>query len=338
MTNLATSYLGLELKNPIIAGASGLTSDLKSIEKIQESGAGAIVCKSLFQEEIQLQSLKFQKDIHRYDDIHPEMLTIFPDLEHGGPKEHLFWLKKTKENATVPVIASLNALDDDIWLDYSKQIEDTGVDAIELNLYRTPDHETKSSKEIENHYLKIISGIKETLSIPVSIKLSPYFTDLTGFIEEADQTGIDGVVLFNRLFAPNIDISKEEHTFSMSLSRKEDNLFTQKYTGLLYGKINADICSNRGIMDGEDLIRMLLTGANAVQIVSTLYKNSHSQIAKMISELNGWMEEKGYSSIGDFRGKLSRKTLGEKKHWLYKRTQYVKMLMQNSESLSKEIF
>lgn len=338
MTNLATRYLGLELKNPIIAGASGLTSDLKTIVKLQEAGAGAIVCKSLFEEEIQLESLKFQKDIHQYDDIHPEMLTVFPDLEHGGPKEHLFWLKKTKDETTIPVIASLNAVDNDVWLDYSKRIEDTGVDAIELNLYRTPDHETYDSAEIEDNQLETIGKIKKNLSIPVSIKLSPYYTNLLGFVKNAAKSGADGVVLFNRLFAPGIDIAKEEHTFSFNLSRKEDNLFTQKYTGLLYGKISADICASRGIMDGDDVIRMLLTGAKAVQVVSALYKHAPSHISDMIAALTAWMEEKGYSSIEDFRGKLSENTLGEKKHWLYKRTQYIKMLMQKSESVANQIF
>jgi len=338
MTNLSTKYLGLELKNPIIAGASGLTSDLKMIEKLQKSGVGAIVCKSLFQEEIQLESLKFEKDIHKYDNIHPEMLTMFPDLEHGGPKEHLYWVKKTKDEAEVPVIGSLNAVDDDIWLDYSRKIEDTGVDALEMNLYRIPDHDSLNAEEIETHQLNTIRRVKEALSIPVSVKMSPYYTNLTGFLKRIDETGVDGVVIFNRLFAPNIDIFHEKHTFPFSFSSQEDNLLTQKYTGLLYGAIKGDICSSRGIIDGQDLIKMLLTGASAVQVVTTLYKNTHSHIAVMKETLKSWMEEKGYASIDDFRGKLSRSALKDTHHWLYHRTQYVKMLMQSSKDLAEQIF
>jgi len=338
MSDLSIKYAGLNLENPIIAGASGLTANLKTIEKLQEAGIGAIVCKSLFEEEIQLESLKFQKDIHKYDDLNPEMLTTFPDLEYGGPKEHLFWLKKTKEESSVPVIGSLNAVNYDIWLDYSRRIEDTGVDAIELNLYRTPDHETHNAEEIENNHLENIALIKENLKIPVTVKLSPFYTNVPGFIKKADQAGIEGVVLFNRLFAPDIDIQKEEHSFPLTFSNSEDNLFTQKYTGLLYGQIKADICSSQGIMNGEDLIKMLLAGASSIQVVSTLYKNKLSRIQEMKETLKNWMNEKKYASIKDFRGKLSQEELGEKNHWLYKRTQYIKMLMQSSQSLADQIF
>jgi len=338
MIDLSTTYLGIKLDNPIIAGACGLTSDLGMIEKLQESGVGAIVCKSLFQEEIELEYMKFQRDIHQYDDINAEMLTIFPDLEHGGPKEHLYWLKRAKEEASVPVIGSLNAQDEEIWLDYARRIEDTGVDAIELNLYRTPEHDGQSSEELERRQLSVLSKVKEVLSIPVSIKISPFYTNLTGFIQAADAVGVDGVVVFNTLFAPDMDIIRERHTFPISFSRKEDNLFTQKYTGLIHGNISGDLCAGRSIMDGEDIVKMILAGADAVQVVSTLYRNTHYHIGIMKKDLEDWMKEKGYSSLDDFRGKLSRKSLGGRKPWLYKRSQYVKMLMQDSESLAAKIF
>ena len=338
MVDLRTSYLGIELKNPLIAGASGLTSDLETIKKIEQAGAGAIVCKSLFEEEIRLEAMEQEKELHKYDDIHAEMVTVFPDIKEKGPEYHLYWVKKTKENSSIPVIGSLNAVNSDVWVEYARLLEETGVDALELNFYNSANYDKKSSGEIEQDQIETLKKIRKTVDIPISVKLSPYYTNPENFIAQLDNIGVDGFVLFNRFFQSNINIETEEFTFPFNFSHKDDNRLPLKYTGLLSGSLNGSISSSTGIMDYDDVIRMLLAGADTVQLVTTLYKNGINHLGTILSGLEKWMEDKGYSSIDDFRGSMSRKNLGQKEHWAYMRSGYVKMLMQKSRSLADKIF
>jgi dihydroorotate dehydrogenase (fumarate) len=337
MADLTTTYMGLKLKSPVIAGASGLTSNLDMIKKIEEAGAGAIVCKSLFEEEIQLESLELNKDLHEHDNIHPEGLTLFPDLKEKGPDYHLYWVKKTKENSKIPVIASLNAVNEEIWIEYAKKIEQTGVDGIELNLYSSPDIIQNNSSNIEEKQLDVIKKIRKAIDLPISVKLSSYYTNLSGFVEQIDNIGIDGFVLFNRFFQSNIDINSEKFTLPFSLSDKEDNLLPLRFTGLLAGKVKGSLCSSTGIMDSDDVIRMILAGADAVQVVSTLYKNGPDHMKTILTGMEKWMDDKKYSSLKDFRGKMSRERLNPKDTWAYTRAQYVQMLMQPSDDLMDKI-
>lgn len=337
MADLTTSYMGLKLRNPVIAGASGLTSNFDMIKKIEKAGAGAIVCKSLFEEEIQLELLELDKDLHQHDDIHPEALTLFPNLEERGPDYHLYWVKKTKENSEIPVIASLNAVNEEIWIEYAKKIEQTGVDGIELNLYSSPDINKDNSSIIEEQQLVVLKKIRKAIDLPISVKLSPYYTNLSGFIKQIDKIGIEEFVLFNRFFQSNIDINSEKFTLPFNLSNKNDNRLPLRYTGLLAGKIKGSICSSNGIMDSDDVIRMILAGANSVQVVSTLYKNGPDHIKTILSELEKWMDDKQYSNLDAFRGKMSQEELSQKDSWAYKRAQYVRMLMQPSKDLMDKI-
>lgn len=337
MADLTTSYLGLKLRSPVIAGASGLTSNFDMIKKIELSGAGAIVCKSLFEEEIQLESLKLHKDLHKFDDLYAESITLFPDLKERGPDYHLYWLKKTKENSKIPVIASLSAVNEDIWIEYAKKIEKTGVDAIELNLYSSPYIDMNSSSVIEEKQFSILKKIRKAIDLPISVKLSPYYTNLYGFIKQIDTIGIDGFVLFNRFYQSNIDINSEKFTFSFNFSDKFDNRLPLRFTGLLASKVNGSICSSTGIMDSTDVIRMILAGADAVQVVSTLYKNGINQIETILTGLENWMNDNQYSSLKDFHSIMSLEKLHQNDSWAYKRAKYVKMLMQPSTDLMNEI-
>lgn len=337
MANLTTTYMGLKLGSPIIAGASGITFNVNLIKKIEEAGAGAIVCKSLFEEEIQLESLELNKGLHQHDDIHPEAITLFPDLEEKGPDYHLYVVKKIKENSGIPVIASLNAVNEEIWIEYAKKIEQTGVDGIELNLYSPPDIIHNSASKIEEKQLKIIKKIRKAIDLPISVKLSPYYTNLSRFIKQIDNIGIDGFVLFNRFFQSNIDIDSEKFILKFNLSNNNDNLLPLRFTGLLAGKIKGSICSSSGIMNYDDVIRMILAGADAVQVVSTLYKNGPNQIKTMLNGLETWMDDKKYSSLIDFRGKMSSETLNQKDSLAFTRAQYVRMLMQPSDDLMNKI-
>jgi dihydroorotate dehydrogenase (fumarate) len=325
MADLATSYMGLKINNPFIAGASELTSDLESIRNIASEGAGAIVVKSLFEEQIQLERLRLEDELTEYDEIHAEMLDIHPDLEHGGPQEHLHWLRKVKEAVDIPVFASLNAINRETWIDYAKQIEGTGVDGIELNFYLTPVDMDRKSADIEKEQTEILGEIKGSLKIPVAVKLSPFYANPLNLVKKMDNAGADGFVLFNRFFQPDIDPQKEKASMEFNLSSEGDHRLPLRYAGLLYGNINADICASSGVFGGMDAVKLLLAGASCVQVVSTLYRNRPDIIGTMVADLSEWMEKKGYHSIDDIKGKLSKKNSSDP--FAYERAQYVSMLM-----------
>ncbi len=333
MVNLTTKYMGLNLKNPVIVGASNLVKELDNIKKMEEAGAAAVVYKSLFEEQIELERLQLSEELNQYDERHAEMISLFPDIEHAGPTEHLMHLRRAVEAVTIPVIASLNCTFEETWIDYAKAIEQTGVNAIELNFYSVPGDFKKEEKAIVNEQLDIVNHVKKNLKIPVSVKLSPFYTNVLNVIQVMYFEGVDGFVLFNRLFQPDINIEKEEHRFQYHLSNEDDNRLALRYIGLLYGEINGSICANTGIFTGKDVVKMLLAGADCVQVVSTLYKNGITQVTKMLTEIETWMEQKNYGTIDSFQGKLSKKQM--KDPLAYKRAQYIDILMKSEEIFKK---
>jgi len=331
MIDLTTQYMGIKLKNPIIVGASKLTSNIETAKKLEASGAGAIVTASLFEEQIQLERFKMDEDREKYNDRHAEMITVFPEVEHAGPKEHLYWVQKTKKSLSIPVIASLNAVHEEIWVEYARLLQETGVDGLELNFYASPKHFDMDALSIEQEQISILEQIKDVITIPVSVKLSPFYTNPLHFISRLDQAGVHGFVLFNRLFQPDIDTGKQENTFPFHLSKRSDNRLPLRYAGLLSENIQADICSSTGIFEGEDVVKMILAGSACVQVVTTLYKNGIEYITNMLENLKIWMEQKGYASLNEFRGNMNKKN--SKDPWIYTRAQYVKLLMNPKEIL-----
>lgn len=334
MADLSTTYMGLKLKNPVIAGSSNLALHIDNIKAMEDAGIGAIVYKSLFEEQINLESAQMDDDMHLYDDRHAEMVRLFPNIEHAGPKEYLVQLKKIKKSSSVPIIASLNAIYIESWIEYAKLIEETGVDALEINLYTIPKNFELKGSEYEHNQLEVVKAVKKALKIPVAVKLSNAYSNPLNFISEIDKLNIDGLVLFNRFFEPEIDIDSEKHIFPFNLSNKGDYRNSLRYAGLLYGNIKADISSASGIFDGDDAIKMLLAGATTVQVVSTLYKNKFGQITKILNDIQSWMDKKEYTSINDFRGKLSRKNTNDP--YVYKRSQYVDILLNSSDQILRK--
>jgi len=333
MADLSSSYLGVKLKNPIILGASNLVTKPEVIKELEEAGIAAIVYKSLFEEQIQLESLQLDEDMNEYANRNSEMGRIFPELVHAGPKEHLHNLKKLKETSSVPVFASLNAIYEPSWVEYAKLLEETGVDGLELNLYATPGYFEVGASSIEDKQYQIVKSVKKAVKIPVSVKLSPFYTNTLNFIKKLDEAGIDGFVMFNRFFQPEIDIENETFHFPWELTQARDHQLALRYAGLLHGNVAGSICASRGIYSSEDVIRLLLSGADVVQTVSAIYQNQPAFVATMLTELNDWMDKKGYKTINDFRGKLSRKNL--KDPYTYQRAQYVDILMKSEEIFKK---
>jgi dihydroorotate dehydrogenase (fumarate) len=333
MADLSTTYMGVKLKNPIILGASNLVTKPEVIKELEEAGIAAIVYKSLFEEQIQLESLQFSEELNEYNNRNSEMGRIFPDIEHAGPKEHLYNLKKLKQSTSVPVFASLNAIYEPSWVEYAKLLEETGVDGLELNLYATPGYFEVGATSIEEKQYQIVRSVKKAVKIPVSVKLSPFYTNTLNFIKRLDEAGVDGFVLFNRFFQPEIDIENEIFHFPWELTQERDHHLSLRYVGLLHGNIEGSICGSRGIYTAEDVIRLLLAGSDVVQTVSTVYKNQPSHIATMLKGIEVWMNNKGYKKLDDFRGKLSRKSL--KDPYTYQRAQYVDILAKSEEIFKK---
>jgi len=333
MADLSTTYMGIKLKNPLILGACNLVTKPEIIKELELAGIAAIVYKTLFEEQIQLESLQLDEEMNEYDERNAEMIKIHPEIADGGPKEHLFNLKKLKENSSVPVFASLNALFEPSWIEYAKALEATGIDGLELNLYATPGYFEVGASSIEDKQYQIVKSVKKAVKIPVSVKLSPFYTNTLNFVKKLDEAGVDGFVLFNRFFQPDIDIENEVFYFPWELTQPRDIQLALRYSGLLHGNIEGSICASRGIYTAEDVIRLLLAGADTVQMVSVIYKKELSFVATMLTELNAWMDKKGYRTIDDFKGKLSRKNM--KDPFIYQRAQYVDILMRSEEVFKK---
>lgn len=333
MANLDVTYLGKSLRNPFIVGASNLSTDMDKLKKLEDAGAAAVVYKSLFEEQIHLENLQMYQQMSEYSERNAEMTSLFPDLEHAGPEEFLMNLSKARKSIGIPMFASINAVYRESWTDYAKRIETTGVDGIEVNFYSIPSDFSKSADDIESEMFEIAREIKSSVSIPVSIKLSPSYTNVLNLIKKLDNAGIDGIVYFNRLFQPDIDLNTEKHHYPYYLSNSDDSRLALRYSGLLYGEVKANLCAGNGIMAASDAIKMILAGADCVQIVSTLYKNKIDYLSTMIKELEYWMNAKGYTSLNDFRGKLSKKSMQDP--FVYKRAQYVDALF-NSDDIFKK--
>ena len=333
MADLSARYMGLSLKNPVIAGASSLTSNMDTIRKIEESGAAALVISSLFEETIQLQSFKMEQDMTYFDNLDAEIGTIFPDIEHSGPDEHLMWVRKAVEAVSIPVIASLNCVDPATWVEWAIKLEETGISGLELNLFAIPTDAEQSAATIEQYQMDTITAVVSAVKVPVSVKLSPFYTSPLNIVKTMDSAGVDGFVLFNRLWHPEIAIDQEKMSFPFHLSTPDDLGLPIRYVGLLSGQVKASLCASNGVHTGADGIRTILAGADVFQVVSTLFLNGTKQIQSILSEMEAWIDGKGYSSLADFRGKLSYGNSSEK--WTFKRAQYVRHLLNSSEYIKR---
>jgi dihydroorotate dehydrogenase (fumarate) len=325
--NLSTHYGGIALKNPIVIGASNIVTDPENLVKLEKAGAAAIVYKSLFEEQLQLEQFQLEQQQEAYSNWDAEHDTFFPRVKHAGPAEHILRLRDAKRKISIPLIGSLNCTHDETWEQFAVEMAGSGIDGLELNFYNNNTYFDLEANEIERKQLQTLKRVRAAVNIPIFVKLSPYYSNPLRMIELMDQAQADGFVLFNRLFQPDIDIEKEEHHYPYNFSSEADNRLALRYAGLLHKKVSGSVISNTGIHNGRDVVKMLLAGADAVQVVSAVYKKGIQYIETMLSELEGWMKKKGYESLDDFRGKLSKENLADP--FAYKRAQYVDILMKS---------
>lgn len=333
MTNLKTTYMGLELKNPIILGACNIAFDLDIVRKLEDAGIAAIVFKSLFEEQIALESIQLDENLKEYNERNAEMLKIFPSLAHAGPEEHLEKLRKLKKSVGIPVVGSLNCISHSTWVEYALEMEKTGIDALELNFFNSLADFNLDPSKIEDEQIQVLKTIKQKVKIPVSVKLSPFYTNPLNLIKKLDRAGANGFVLFNNLYQPEIDIEKMGLMFPFNLSQSGSYRLSLRFAGLLHKNISGNICSSTGIYTGHDIVRLLLAGADVVQVVSAVYRNKAEHISQMLGEIEAWMNDKGFSTIDGFKGKLAK--VNNKDPFAFQRAQYVDLLMKPFDILKK---
>lgn len=322
MSRLSTSYMGLSLKNPIIAGSSGLTNSLENITALAKNGAGAIVLKSLFEEQINHAISKtFSQSENNY--AYPEAMDYISHYTRENDVEkYLRLIREAKQHAGIPIIASINCVSALEWTSFARKIEEAGADALELNIFVLPSDPRRKSEQHEQVYFDILQSVMRQVSIPVAAKISYYFSGLTNMALQLSWTGIKGMVLFNRFFSPDIDIEKFEVTASNVFSSPAEMALPLRWVAMLSDKLHCDIAASTGIHDGQTAIKQLLAGAKAVQIASVLYKKGFEQIGVMLNEMETWMDKHQFSSTSEFIGKLSYKEAQNPA--AYERVQFMK--------------
>lgn len=325
MADLSTKHMGIQLASPIIVGACSLSKHIEQIKKAEALGAGALVIKSLFEEQIQLERQELEEQLNFGADLFPEATSHFPALEHAGPKEHLHWVAEARKAVKMPLFASLNAVQEGSWVDWAKQLEDTGVDGLELNLFSIGARMDVSSADIEQRLYGIVESVLSKVKIPVAAKLSPSFTSLGSVVKNLDERGIKAFVLFNRFFQPDIDVDSASLVQRPHLSKPEEAMTSLRWVGLLSGRTSADLVASTGVHNAATVVKMLLAGATAVQVVSALYRHKLDYLTELNDGVAKWMDAKGFSSLEAFRGQLSQRKLPDPT--AYERAQYIKLLL-----------
>lgn len=322
MIDLSTTYMGLKLPSPVIVGSSGLTKSIENLKEMEARGAGAVVLKSLFEEQIKFEVRK----VFSYDD----MVSAYTEADDyirnyartHALDEYLNLIREAKKAIKIPVIASINCVSAEEWTSFAKNIEQAGADALELNVFVLPSDVDKEADEYETLYFDIIEKVKKEVKIPIALKISSYFSGLSNMVKKLSWTGVKGLVLFNRFFNPDIDIDKMRMGAGSIYSTPDEITTSLRWVGMLAGRVQADICASTGVHDGAGVIKQLLAGAKAVQVCSTIYKNGIGQIEQINKELTEWMEKNNFSKIADFDGKMSFKK-GENPA-AYQRVQFMK--------------
>lgn len=307
MADLTTTYMGLKLRNPIIAASSGLTNSIEDIKEFEKNGAGAIVLKSIFEEEIRRELEKDLNSMAMDTFLYPETMDYYDNYaEDDSLTNYLRLIREAKQAVNIPIIASINCVTANKWPYYAQTLQDAGADALELNVFIMPSDFNRSGEENEKAYFNIIKEVKKHVKIPVSLKISYYSSNLGAFIQKLSKTEIDGLVLFNRFYSPDIDINNFDMLSTNVTSTPSELPISLRWIGIMYNRVDCDLAASTGIHDGKAIIKQILAGANAVQIASAFYKNGKGIIKDMLNDISTWMNQKDFKTLEDFRGKVSQ--------------------------------
>jgi dihydroorotate dehydrogenase (fumarate) len=324
--DLTTSYLGLKLKNPLVPSASPLSRNIDNIKQMEDAGAAAVVLESLFEEQIEHEKKELNHYLLQGTESFAEATTYFPepDTYTFGPDQYLELLKKAKESIQIPVIASLNGVSIGGWINYAKKMQQAGADAIELNAYYLAADPNKAGETIEKNYVDVLKAVKSAVSLPVAMKLSAYFTSMAAMAKKFDEAGADALVLFNRFYQPDIDLESLEVVPNLILSTPGSMRLPLRWISILYGKIKANLAATSGIHTAEDVLKMIMAGADVTMLCAVLFKNGINIISDIKNKMVKWMEQHDYRSIEQMKGSMSFKSVAEPA--AYERANYMKVV------------
>ncbi len=326
MTDLTTTYLGLNLKNPLVASASPISKNIDKTRKLEEAGVSAVVMYSLFEEQIIHESLELDHYLTRGTDSFAEAMSYLPDggMYSVGPEKYLNQVAGLKKVLNIPVIGSLNGVSKGGWTRYAKQIQEAGADALELNLYFIPTDPDLTAQELENAQVELVAQVKSAISIPLAVKLSPFVTALPNFARRIVEAGANALVLFNRFYQPDFDLNELEIMHSLDLSTSADLRLPLRWISILHGKVNADFALTSGVHTADDVLKAMMAGAKVAMMASNLLQHGEQVIPSMLNELETWMKEREYVSIKQMQGSMSQKSVKEPA--AFERANYMKVL------------
>jgi dihydroorotate dehydrogenase (fumarate) len=326
MTDLYTTYLGLSLKNPVVASASPLSKKIDRAKKLEQAGIAAIVMYSLFEEQIIQESLELDHYLSRGTNAYPEALTYLPDGGMYGvsPEKYLNQVTGLKKAVSVPIIGSLNGVSKGGWTNYAKKIQEAGADALELNLYYIPTDLEVTSNNIEDMQVELVAEVKSAISIPLAVKISPFVTSIPNFVKRLVDAGADGLVLFNRFYQPDFDLEELEIVHSLDLSTPTEMRLPLRWISILSGKIKTDFALTSGVHSHTDVIKAMMSGAKVTMMASSLLHNGEKSVGPILSELEDWMQQHEYQSIQQMQGSMSQKSVKEPA--AFERANYMKVL------------
>ena len=324
--DLTTTYLGMKLRTPLVPSASPLSDEIDNIKRMEDAGASAVVLSSLFEEQLLLDRYELHHHLTHGAESFAEALTYTPEPDdiRLGAEDYLERIRKAKEAVAIPIIASLNGISIGGWTDYANLIQEAGADALELNIYYIPTDPTLTGAEVEQTYLDILTIVKSLVTIPVAVKLSPFFSNLANMARRLDEAGADALVLFNRFYQPDIDLDNLVVRPNVILSTPQALRLPLRWIAILYGRVRADLAATSGFHTAQDVIKMLMAGANVAMLCSVLLRHGVNHIRLIEEGLRQWMEERGYESVGQMRGSMSQihcANPGE-----FERAQYIRAL------------
>lgn len=324
--DLSTTYMGLKLKNPIVASASPLSKSIDAARSLEDAGASAIVCYSLFEEQITHEASELDFYLTSTAESYAEALSYFPEAAdfHLGPEEYVNHIRKLKDKLSIPVIGSLNGVSNGGWINYAKKIEEAGADAIELNIYFIPTDFQINGQSVEDMYIDDVKAIKSAVKIPVAVKLSPYFSAMANMAKKLDDAGADALVLFNRFYQPDIDLDNLEVFPNLELSNEWELRLPLRWIAILHNNINASLAATSGISNYTDVLKVMMVGGDAAMMCSELLRHGVKRIGEILRDLENWMEEKEYDSVSLMKGSMDYSSVKEPA--AYERANYMKLL------------
>jgi dihydroorotate dehydrogenase (fumarate) len=324
--DLSTTYMGLKLKNPLVPSSSPLSKNLDGIKKLEDAGAAAVVLYSLFEEQITFEQEELAYFLDRGTESFAEALSYFPQQDdyNMGPDEYLKHISKAKAATSIPIIASLNGVSAGGWIDYAKKIQQAGADALELNIYFLATDPLQESRQVENQYRVILNAVKSNITIPVAVKLSPFFSSMARMAKELDEDGADALVLFNRFYQPDLDLEKLEVIPGVMLSSSADLRLPLRWIAILYGKVKASLAGTTGVHTAMDALKLIAAGADVANMCAALLKNGPGYLSTVLKGMEVWLKEKEYDSLATLRGSMSQKSIAEP--GVFERANYMKAL------------